>query len=320
MSIKLSICIPTYNRSEFLEETLESLLIAIVGYENVIEVLICDNASQDKTALVVADYQKKHRIIRYHKNDENIGAERNFYLAASLAKGEYIWIFGDDDKVECTAVKSIMEQINYRRELIICNVCIYNKAFTNVINNKYFNINEDLIILDHNKLMEIFGAGLSFISCSIIKKDIFLRVDYAEYQKFAEYGFSFLFAIYSSMYDACNAVFLHKPLILNRAGNSGVFDWCKYFVKGIALVLETLYGMGYKLDMINIARNKVITAYIAPYIANKKNEGVIIDYQYRETIRRYYDNCWAYWFILMPIYYLPVWILPMAKSVYKRIR
>ncbi len=50
MSIKLSICIPTYNRGKFLPDLFESILSEI-DEENrsVIEVVVSDNASGDNT-------------------------------------------------------------------------------------------------------------------------------------------------------------------------------------------------------------------------------------------------------------------------------
>lgn len=93
----LSICIPTYNRSQTLKICLQSILDQIKGYENDIEVIVSDNCSSDDTQELVKSMQKKGPI-RYNRNDTNIGAGPNFLLLSNvLSQGEYCWLIGDDD-------------------------------------------------------------------------------------------------------------------------------------------------------------------------------------------------------------------------------
>ena len=73
----LSICIPTYNRAEFLKDALDSILRQInENNKDKVEICISDNASEDNTEELVEEYQKKSPIpIIYHKNEKNMGAD-----------------------------------------------------------------------------------------------------------------------------------------------------------------------------------------------------------------------------------------------------
>ena len=69
----LSICIPTYNRSEKLDNCLNSILISIQNVkERNFEICISDNCSSDNTEKIVKKYKNLFEI-NYHKNNDNLG-------------------------------------------------------------------------------------------------------------------------------------------------------------------------------------------------------------------------------------------------------
>jgi glycosyltransferase involved in cell wall biosynthesis len=94
--MKLSICIPTYNRANQLTNCLES--IALNENHSLIEYEVCvsDNFSDDNTEEVVKSFENKIPI-SYVKNERNIGRVRNYLQVVSIAKGDFIWLLGDDD-------------------------------------------------------------------------------------------------------------------------------------------------------------------------------------------------------------------------------
>lgn len=88
---------PTYNRADFLKEALDSVLAQTLRN---IEVIVVDNNSTDGTEQLIASYDDT-RIV-YVRNDDNIGAVGNYNAALRLAKGEYVYLFSDDD-IMCLA-------------------------------------------------------------------------------------------------------------------------------------------------------------------------------------------------------------------------
>jgi glycosyltransferase involved in cell wall biosynthesis len=101
---KVSVIIPTYNRSGYLNEAIQSVLFQ--DYTDW-EIIVTDNASTDDTEQLMKSYNDER--ILYYRNDENIGVVANYNKALKLATGEYIHVFCDDDKMEQGAIKSKVE-------------------------------------------------------------------------------------------------------------------------------------------------------------------------------------------------------------------
>jgi len=85
--MKVSIIIPTYNRSNKLYETLKSL-----GKQE--EIIVVDDCSTDGTKEMILNYF--HDNIRYYKTDKNSGPAIARNLGIKKAKGDII-LFTDDD-------------------------------------------------------------------------------------------------------------------------------------------------------------------------------------------------------------------------------
>ena len=103
----ISIGIPTYNSSKHIAETLES--IEAQDYIN-IEVIICDNCSQDNTALLIKKYAEKSKF-KYHINinKKNIGAASNFRETLKFAKTELFMWLGSHDLMEPNCISILID-------------------------------------------------------------------------------------------------------------------------------------------------------------------------------------------------------------------
>ncbi|WP_175073650.1 glycosyltransferase [Terribacillus sp. AE2B 122] len=85
----VTIIIPTYNRAEYLKESLDSVLQQ--SYPNK-EIIVIDDGSTDKTKELLSNY---NQVIYFRK--ENEGKSSAINMALKHATGKYIWIFDDDD-------------------------------------------------------------------------------------------------------------------------------------------------------------------------------------------------------------------------------
>jgi glycosyltransferase involved in cell wall biosynthesis len=88
----VSVCIPTYNRSEILKYAIESALNQT--YTD-FELIVCDDGSIDNTSEVVAQWNDPR--IRYIQHPLNIGRSQNMRSGFEAAIGEYFVKFDDDD-------------------------------------------------------------------------------------------------------------------------------------------------------------------------------------------------------------------------------
>ncbi|WEX77991.1 glycosyltransferase [Sinorhizobium numidicum] len=107
--IKLSICIPTYNRAPFLEKAL-GYFVDLYKIPYRYEIVVSDNASTDNTRETVDTFVGKGLPIRYFRRAENHGAEPNLASAFRHARGEYAVYLADDDML---AIDGLLEAIRY---------------------------------------------------------------------------------------------------------------------------------------------------------------------------------------------------------------
>lgn len=87
----VSVLIPTYNRAGYLRECIASMLAQTI---RPCEILVIDDGSTDGTADVVRSFDDP--CIRYSRQD-NAGKCAALNRILPLAKGDYIWLFDDDD-------------------------------------------------------------------------------------------------------------------------------------------------------------------------------------------------------------------------------
>lgn len=92
--VKVSVCIPTYNRSDYLKYSVNSVLQQT--YQDW-ELIVCDDGSTDDTSEVINSYNDPR--IRYIKHPQNIGRSRNMRSGFDAATGKYFIKFDDDDAI-----------------------------------------------------------------------------------------------------------------------------------------------------------------------------------------------------------------------------
>jgi len=109
-NLSLGICIPTYNRQDYLCELLNSLAANICSYHNV-RLFISDNASSDSTEKVVDSFANNLDIV-YHKNRINLGPDCNYLQVMKMANTDYVWLMGSDDLVVDGALSLIFSKLS----------------------------------------------------------------------------------------------------------------------------------------------------------------------------------------------------------------
>lgn len=95
----ISICIPHHNRVRYLLAVLESIVRQ--DYSN-IEVIVSDDCSTDDSSTVVPAYvstqcKVSDIKIQYLRQTRNIGYDANLRASMAAAKGEYLFLLGNDD-------------------------------------------------------------------------------------------------------------------------------------------------------------------------------------------------------------------------------
>lgn len=117
----LSIGIPTYNRSFYLRKALKFICDA-VGDDDLVEIYISDNCSQDGTQDLVRRYAEACLNVRYHRQDKNIGSANNFMSIWENTNGKYVWLLGDDDYISQNIVHDLVTLIMDKGGFSICAI------------------------------------------------------------------------------------------------------------------------------------------------------------------------------------------------------
>jgi len=320
----LSICIPTYNRADFLDKCLESLCSSAAGNLDKLEVVISDNASPDNTKEIVDKYQERLPI-RYFLNSENIGCERNIMAVARRAAAEHIWVFGDDDLFEDTAVPSALRHIQLGYDLIVFNYSIWSRDMNTMRRPRGFPSKRSRVYNTPDEVIASLGSHLGYISGLVVRKRIFTATPAEEYQPFIEYGFSHLYSMYAGMLPACKAVCPSEIAFRNRSdncdsyfGDKGFELWIFCFIYGTAIVFDSLQRKGYSRWAVVSAKNQVLRDFVEPVILTGMpgtDRRVVLD----KMIQLYSLN-WRFWMISFPGLIIPSEIVGFARKMFRSAR
>jgi glycosyltransferase involved in cell wall biosynthesis len=91
---RLSVGLPVYNGEKYVGQSIEALLGQT--YED-FELIISDNASNDRTADICRHYGKQDSRIRYIRQPRNMGLSPNHNFVVQQSRGEYFkWAAADD--------------------------------------------------------------------------------------------------------------------------------------------------------------------------------------------------------------------------------
>lgn len=168
----LSIVIPTYNRSDYLDCCL-AIHIPLIKYYN-IQIFISDNASTDNTKEIVIKHSKIYPFIHYSCNDTNLGADENFERALNYPETEYVWLLGDTYQIPGEGILYILNLIsknNNKYDAIILNVA---NRVSNVPQQDY---------LDRNKLLSDLGWHMTCMASLIYSTKVIKNANFMRYRK-----------------------------------------------------------------------------------------------------------------------------------------
>lgn len=140
--VKLSICIPTYNRAEYLRVALECLAEADFGFAH--EIVISDNASTDDTRQVVQGFMAQGLPIVYLRMPANAGPGPNLTNAIQHASGQYMVYQGDDDLLILPRIAEVIAYLDANPDVSACHAPWYlHNDVTKADQRKFYQVDAD---------------------------------------------------------------------------------------------------------------------------------------------------------------------------------
>jgi glycosyltransferase involved in cell wall biosynthesis len=112
---RVSFAIPVRNGERFLGRALDSLLAQ--DFDD-FEIVVCDNASTDKTPAVMRRYAERDPRVRCILNEEDIGQIENFNRVYELSRGEFFRWMGADDWLEPEYARKCVAVLDTRPDAV----------------------------------------------------------------------------------------------------------------------------------------------------------------------------------------------------------
>lgn len=112
---KVTIAVPCHNEEEFLEITLRSLMAQT---EREIEIIVCDNASTDRTPEIAEALAGEDGRIQLAPSPSNIGGRRNFLRAFALGEAPVFMWAGAHDLFAPQFVEKLLEALERDKDAV----------------------------------------------------------------------------------------------------------------------------------------------------------------------------------------------------------
>lgn len=160
--ILLSICIPTYNRAEILDGTLEHLL-ADPALDERVEIIVSDNCSTDNTLEIV----KKYARVKYFRNETNV-YDANYILILKRAQGQYLKLFNDTLRLKVGKLKKMLDVLENE---------VHDKKRNILFYQNYFHLtNSSIEFYSKNNLLRHASYLTTWIANFGIWREDFLKI------------------------------------------------------------------------------------------------------------------------------------------------
>lgn len=236
--------VPTYNGGERLKWSLGQLLPLTKKVEDKVAVLVNDNCSTDNTEEVVREFALQYKgLLDYHRQSENIGADRNYFDGAARSRTKYVCIMGDDDIITPSYFDAIFGILQEHPELAYINYNMMDITYA----GKFLNIR------DKHTNSQYYRNGMDFVKDhlevpSLITSNVFLREPFLEVYHNTPHldypGYNWFYCMLKSiLHSPC--YYIGYPIAMDGKPEGGP-GWKKY------TALYYFYGLGHLFKDLSI--------------------------------------------------------------------
>ncbi len=113
----VGIGMPVFNGERYLEAAISSILAQSFGD---FELVICDNASTDRTAEICRGFAAGDSRIRYVRHPENLGAHPNYNRSFELSRGRYFKWAAHDDVLQPGFLRACVDALEKNTDAALC--------------------------------------------------------------------------------------------------------------------------------------------------------------------------------------------------------
>jgi len=316
--IKLSICIPTYNRPEAFKRLSHHLLPQV---DSRVEIVVRDDSPNDNSKEVFYELFDNTNISYKYFHDSKIGLDAANLFLLENASGDYIWWFGDDDELLEGGIKAVLDLIDKYNDL--------NFIWANFVWGDKRNLavdRSDGFFESGGEILESLGTNIGLLSTYIVKRKTALG-GLQRAQKHI-HGFSFAstaIVLYAAS-EPGRSYFLRGPFIF--CNPTTVDDIKSITVKDGDINNDGFITYGvYFLELIEDFKDRFPAKSIRKILTVNFSSlwrGMLVGWSggwdtpkgKRMTLLKYYWSYPEFW-VAFPIMLLPRWLVTILYKVYK---
>jgi FkbM family methyltransferase len=307
----VSIAIPTYNRGELLERTLESILPQL---PDDFEVVICDTGSTDGTRERIARIAAGNPRVRFFSLAERLNLDEALLRLLDLNRGEYIWFFSSDDRMKPGAAEAVRRQISgscKQPTLVYLNQEIVGEDGRVLVASQGHEHNRDFA--DGREILPWLGLDLGFLSASVIRLASAREVTSAS--DFAGTRSLNLHLYLECLLEGGPALYIGKPLIqARRAQGAPPYEYRDVFVRDIVRILNHARRRGFGWLRIYRAMHRIVAGHYLRLVVSWRADDPA---ELSRTFPAMCRACWmypAFWLLLLPVRLAPRWLVRAIRN------
>ena len=274
--IRLTIAFITYNRRQYLAESLPRVL-AQVGDDAAVEVLISDNASTDDTRAFVEEWQARYKNLRYHCNEKNVAAEGNIHRAMQASRGEYVLIAGDDDYFCDGALHILLDTIEKNRG---------DALFYMAQNPAPLHVYRGAGALDY---IAKLGHAMTWLTAITMRRDLYLGIK--EPQKYDDTRMPQVYLQLEILKQKAEFTIIEGHFFADGTGNHDPagYNFAEVFIKNYLDILAACVEIPPK--QMTLEKKRLMEQMIFPWCEKIKREKLDLSLEgIFDIVRDYYGN------------------------------
>lgn len=290
MNVLLSVCIPTFNRKNFLKDCIISIIDSIpLKHRDLVEICISDNASDDGTAELVQQMILQNDVkIRYAVNTTNLGPDVNILKCVDMATGTYSWIMGSDDMMTPESITTVFNYLQKTPDILLfdrfnCDFSMRKcetHSFLSFQADESFNLSTQSELDRYARHTLSLAAGFSYISSVVFLRSRWREISVPEV--IMGLGYPHVFILLSFIKENCEVTYIKRALVKNRmdndsfmsAGKAGAIDRIMLDVVGYGTIAEAIFGQHIrsKKSILKILHAERSPIHIVPLVRLHSNE------------------------------------------------
>ncbi len=302
--ITLTIAIPTFNRSGYLDINLTHLCPQLKELqEGDVELLISDNGSPDETQEVIRRHSENGCRIRYVRNATNVGSDRNIAQCFQMAAGRYVLLLGDDDLLLDGALQKIVRVLK-GGEYGVCYLGVYGyeEDFRRDKPAQYDG--RTVIVRRRDKFVRRLGIYSTFISANVISKTLLHDVNA---EQFVGTSLVQTHLVYEAIARSASNVCMTEYLVACRRNTNIGYNFYDIFVGQLDDIFKAYTGSCVPRAVFDSVRNDVLMGHVlyrilVARIANRTED---VRKEVVGKLRVKFGSNWRFKVCIMPALTLP---------------